>query len=153
MIKKKELILLSCLRQNSRETLTNISKKTHIPISTIFDKLKEYEKSFIDKHTTLIDFKKLGYDIRIHIMLKIERDQRQEFEKFIVKSASVNNVYRINNGFDYFIEGIFKNIDDFQRFADKIENYGIKEITEHFVIDELKRENFMSDSEFIEILQ
>jgi DNA-binding Lrp family transcriptional regulator len=152
MMRKKELMLLSCLRSNARETLTSISKKTKIPISTIFDKLKEYEKGFIRKHTSLIDFKKLGYDIRIHLLLKIQRDKRTSFETFIMANQSVNNVFRINNIYDYFVEAIFRNIKDFQEFADKLESYGVSEITEHFVIDELKRETFLSDTNFIELL-
>ena len=94
MIRKKELMLLACLRNNARETLTNISKKTNIPISTIFDKLKEYEKTFIKKHTSILDFKKLGYDIRINMLLKVDRSKRYaleertaEFGKNIIKFA------------------------------------------------------------------
>ena len=152
MMRKKELILLSCLRNNARETLTSISKMTRIPISTIFDKLKEYESKFISKHTCLVDFKKLGYDIKIHLMIKIDKDRRDVFENFIMNSPSVNNIYRINNGYDYFIEGIFRNINEFQLFADRMESFGVKEFDEHFVIDELKRESFLSDKDYIELI-
>ncbi len=145
MKKNKEMMLLSCLRNNSRETLTNMSKKTNIPISTIFDKLKEYEKKLISKHTSLIDFKKLGYDIKIHIMLKVNRECRQRFEKFLGNAQSVNTVYRINNKFDYFLEGIFKDICSYQKFADQLEDYGVTEMHEHFVIDELKKEEFLTN--------
>ena len=36
-ISKKDLLLISHLRQNARETMTNVSRSTGIPISTIFD--------------------------------------------------------------------------------------------------------------------
>lgn len=152
MIRKKELMLLACLRNNARETLTNISKKTNIPISTIFDKLKEYEKTFIKKHTSILDFKKLGYDIRINMLLKVDRSKRYALEEFLMSEASVNNVFRINNIYDYLVDAIFKDIKEFQEFADKLEAYNITEITEHFVVDELKRENFLSDKDFIELM-
>jgi len=121
-----------------------MSKKTHIPISTIFDKLKEYENKLISKHTSLIDFKKLGYDIKIHLMLKVDRDHRKKFENFLINAISINTVYRINNKFDYFLEGIFKDIYSYQKFADQLDEYGITEIHEHFVIDELKKEDFLT---------
>ncbi len=152
MLRKKELMLLSCLRSNARDTLTNISKKTRIPISTIFDKLKEYDKGFIQKYTSLIDFKKLGYDIRMQLMLKVPINKRSEFEEFVKSSPAVNNVFRINNFYDYMVETIFKDIKEFQLFADKIEVFGISELTEHFVIDEIKRESFMSDRNYIELI-
>lgn len=152
MIRKKELMLLSCLRNNARETLTNISKKTNIPISTIFDKLKEYEKTFIKKHTSILDFKKLGYDIRINILLKVDREKRNLLEQFLLAEHSVNSVFRINNIYDYLVDAIFRDIKEFQEFADKLETYGISDIKEHFVVDELIREKFLSDKDFIELL-
>ncbi len=152
MLRKKELMLISCLRNNSRETLTNISKKTKIPISTIFDKLKEYEKGFIQKHTSLIDFKRLGYDIRINLLLKINREKREDFERFVMANHSVNSVFRINNIYDYLVDAIFKDIRTFHSFADKLESFGIVDMVEHFIIDELKREDFLSDVNFIELL-
>ena len=152
MIRKKELMLLACLRNNARETLTSISKKTNIPVSTIFDKLKEYEKTFIKKHTSILDFKKLGYDIRINILLKVDRSKRHALEQFLMSEASVNNIFRINNIYDYLVDAIFKNIKEFQEFTDKLESFEILEITEHFVVDELKRENFLSDKDYVELM-
>jgi len=152
MIRKKELMLLACLRNNARETLTSISKKTNIPVSTIFDKLKEYEKTFIKKHTSILDFKKLGYDIRINILLKVDREKRNLLEQFLLAEHSVNSVFRINNIYDYLVDAIFRDIKEFQEFADKLETYGISDIKEHFVVDELIREKFLSDKDFIELL-
>ncbi|MBU4209210.1 MAG: winged helix-turn-helix transcriptional regulator [Proteobacteria bacterium] len=41
MIKKTDLIIISSLRQNAREKLTEMSRKTRIPVSTIFDRIAE----------------------------------------------------------------------------------------------------------------
>jgi DNA-binding Lrp family transcriptional regulator len=45
MLKEKDLILIKHLRQNSRKSLANISRETNIPISTLFDRLNELEKT------------------------------------------------------------------------------------------------------------
>jgi len=66
-MKLKDMMLLSNLRANARETLTNISKRTNIPISTIFDRLKLHEKNLIKKHTAIIDFALLGPDLEIFL--------------------------------------------------------------------------------------
>ncbi len=152
MLRKKELILLSCLRNNARETLTNISRQTKIPISTIFDKLREYEKQFIKKHTSLIDFRKLGYDLKIQLLIKLDLAKRKEFENFILKSQNVNNAYRINNKYDYFVEVIFKNIAEFQLFIDRLQSFNVLDMDEHFVVEDMKREDFLADRNFVEIL-
>ena len=61
---KKDLLIVSHLRRDGRTSLTELSKKTRIPISTIFDRLKQNKNNFIKKHTALIDFAKLGYNTR-----------------------------------------------------------------------------------------
>jgi len=70
-LKGRERLLLSHFRRNARESLTTISRETRVPVSTIFDKLKHYERQFIRKHTTLVDFSKLGYMTRANVMLKV----------------------------------------------------------------------------------
>jgi len=57
-VSKKDLIVISYLRQNARETLTRLSRKTHIPVSTIYDKLKLHEHNLITKYTSLLDLHK-----------------------------------------------------------------------------------------------
>jgi len=50
---EKDLLILSELRQNARETLTKMSKHTGIPISTIFDKIKQLN---IEKEIIFTDY-------------------------------------------------------------------------------------------------
>ena len=47
----KDLLLLNSLRENSRKSLTSLSKQTKIPVSTLFDRLKLLEKEDIIRHT------------------------------------------------------------------------------------------------------
>ncbi|MBR9691938.1 winged helix-turn-helix transcriptional regulator, partial [Candidatus Woesearchaeota archaeon] len=70
---KKDLKIIAYLRQNARMPLTKMSRKTQIPVSTIFDRLKMNENSLIVKHTSLLDFSKLGYNTRANITLKVDR--------------------------------------------------------------------------------
>jgi DNA-binding Lrp family transcriptional regulator len=80
-LKEKEKEVLRHFRKNAREALTLISRKTNVPVSTIFDKLKRYEEQFIKKHTTLIDFQKLGYMTRANILLKANMKGREALKK------------------------------------------------------------------------
>jgi len=82
-MKEKELLLLSHLRSNARKNLTNISKETGIPISTIFDKIRKYEGDVIKKFTSLLDFGKLGYDIRVSVMLKVDKNDRENVGNYL----------------------------------------------------------------------
>jgi len=153
MINKKDLIVISYLRQNARETLTRLSKKTHIPVSTIYDKLKLHEHDVITKYTSLLDFSKLGFNTRANVMLKVKIDKRDEVKDYLIKNQNVNSVCKINNGFDFMVDVIFKHIKDMEDFIECIEQrFDIKDKEVYYVIDDIKRECFMNDPAVLEIL-
>lgn len=149
---KKDIILMTFLRKNSRENLTKISRLTAIPISTIFDKVKEFEKELIRKHTSLIDFKKIGFDIKVNMLFKVARDSRDEFKEFLIKNENINSVFKVNNGFDFLVEAIFRNMNDMQRFNESIERFNIEAKQEMFILEDIKREEFLSDRMHAELL-
>lgn len=139
----KDIRLLQCLRTNSRLTLTQISKKTKIPISTLFDRLKIQEKNMNLKHTTLIDFSKLGYHTKVHLLLKTQLDQRDRLKKYLQFHEHVNAVYRVANKYDFFVQGLFKHINEANTFIEELETrFPPLECDSHFVVEDLKREGF-----------
>lgn len=147
----KDLAIIAHLRQNAREPMTIISKKTAIPISTIFDKLKDYEKSLIIKHTALLNFKKLGYDLKAHLLFKVRKEERESFARFIATHASVNSAFRINNGYDYMVEGVFRNLEDLNAFYDQADKRGVEDRKEFFILEDVAREQFMSREPGVDI--
>ena len=149
-MKEKDLKVLSHFRNNARESLTKMSKKTKVPVSTIFDRLREYENSsLIKKHTSIIDFKALGFGVRTHLVLRSDRSKRDQLKDFLTKHNSVNNVFRISNGFDFFVEAIFKNLDELDIFNKLLENYKLEDRQEFFVMEDIKREDFLCHKENI----
>ena len=144
MNKQKELLLMSYFRKNARESLTKLSKMTHIPVSTIFDKLKEFEDTVISKHTSIIDFRKLGFDIKVHMMFKVEKDNREEFQRFLMRYPQINSVFRINNGYDYLVEAIFRDMKELQEFGEKVDTFSVEQKQDFFVLEDIKREDFLT---------
>lgn len=145
-MKKTDLLIISSLRQNAREKLTEISKKTRIPVSTIFDRIKMHEGSIIRKHTALVDFGKLGYNTRANIILKIGKGDREAMREFLMKHSSINSAFKINNGYDFLIEAVFANIKEVEDFTDLLEEkFSIKAKQVFYIIDELKKEDFLSN--------
>lgn len=149
---EKDIIFLTHLRSNARETLTMISKKTRIPISTLYDRLKAHERDLISKHTTLIDFAKLGYLCKAHIMIKVDIEDRDDIKTFLLCQNSVNSLFKINNGYDFLIEGVFKHVKEMEDFLEILERkFKILERDTYYIIEDIKREAFMSDPELTEI--
>ena len=147
-MQEKEIMLLSRFRENSRTSLTKLSRLTKRPVSTLFDKIKEYEKTrLIKKHTALLDFKRLGYSIRTQILITAKKDRKKETHKFLLRSPKINTVFRINNGYDYLIEAIFKDLEELDEFNRKLEEHEPQEKKEFFVMEDIKREEFLSHKE------
>jgi len=72
MIQQRDLKILSALRTNARVKLSDISKATRVPISTIWDRLREYEGKVIRGHITLLDFSRLGFATRAQVLIKTD---------------------------------------------------------------------------------
>jgi len=149
-MKTNDLKILATLRKNARMPLTKISRSTHIPVSTIFDKIKTFENKIIKRHTSLVDFRKLGYSIRSHISMKVDKEDRDGVKQYLIKHQMTNSVYKINNGFDFLAEVIFHNISQMEEFIENIENkFKLTDHKSYFILEDLKRENFISDPEIV----
>jgi DNA-binding Lrp family transcriptional regulator len=145
-MKRKDLLLLAALRQNARETLTCLSKKTDIPVSTVFDRLKMHEATTIRKHTAIVDFAKLGFSTRVSIAFKVNKEDRESLRDHLLADKNINSVFKINNGYDYLAEGIFRGIKELEEFLeDTDQKFGIRNREVHYIIEDLKREDFLSD--------
>jgi len=152
-MKNKDILLLSNLRANARETLTKISKNTKIPVSTIFDRLRMHEKGLIHKHTTLVDFSRIGFSTRATITLRTQKKYREELKQFLMKHQNINSIYKINNGFDFLIEAIFRNIKDMEDFMEELdEHFKIKAKQIYYIVEDLKREDFLANPHYIDVL-
>lgn len=146
--KDNKFLLLSHFRKNSRTSLTKISRSTNIPVSTIFDRLKAYENKLIKKHTILLDFAKLGYSARANALFQVDSCDKSDFKDYLLKSENVNSLYKINNGFDFFAELVFKNMKELEDFLDSLEEkYSLKQKVVFYVVEDLAREKFLTEPE------
>ena len=144
MISEKDLLILSHLRNNARQKLTEISKKTGIPVSTVHDRVRVHEEKTIKKHTSLLDYSKLGYNARINIAIRVDKDSKEALQKFLSEHESTNTLYKVNYSFDFLGEFIFKNLNEAHNFADHIEKNFNAQTQLMNVIDEIKKEEFLT---------
>jgi DNA-binding Lrp family transcriptional regulator len=146
MLEEKDVTILSHLRKDGRKNLTTMSRETSIPVSTIYDRLKKYMGDVIAKHTILLNYKTLGYDIRINILIKAPPDQRDALEQFLYAHHNVNTVARVNNGYDFMAEALFKTMAEFKAFKDATGKFGVLTMDEFFILDDIKRESFLEEA-------
>lgn len=146
----KEKILLSTLRGDGRASLTTISRKTRIPVSTLFEVLKRTDK--IERHTCLLNFRECGFSIRALFFAKIESQDRERFKEFILKHPNLNNFSKVNNGFDYYYEMVFSDLQSCESFAEDVEkDYSVLMQQIHYVVNDLAREVFWENEQKCEL--
>lgn len=146
MLKPKEHKILACLRNNARERLTEISKRTGVPVSTIHDKLKSRYEGIITRMTAILDLRKLGYIARACIILKAKREDREALQAFLEGNPVVNNLFKINNGYDFIVEGVFKNLQDLEDFNEALEEkFRIEGRQVYYIIEDIRREVFLPE--------
>ena len=142
--------MLSSLRGDGRASLTTISRKTKIPVSTLFEVLKRTDK--IERHTCLLNFRECGFSIRALFFSKVESCDRERFKDFILKHPNLNNFSKINNGFDYYYEMVFCDLQSCEHFAEKVEmDYSLLLQQVHYVVDDLAREVFWENPVKVEM--
>lgn len=144
MALEKDAQIIAHLRKDGRTSLTAISKKTGLPVSTIFDRIKG--NSAITRYSALLDFREMGFGCRAIVLLRTTKDQKHELGQHLLQNPYVNSLHRINNGMDYLLEGVFKDLGHLEQFIESIEErYTLKTKEVHYLLDEMKREGFMTD--------
>jgi DNA-binding Lrp family transcriptional regulator len=150
MLTKRELLILTHLRENSRKSLAVISRETGIPISTVFEKVNKLEKNTISRYSPLVDFSKIGFKLKINFLFKSKN--KRNLGDFLLKNKNINSVLKVNGFFDFFVEAIFSDMNDVEKFHDNLNELNIEEKKEFFVIEDLKKEMFFTNPEHIKLL-
>lgn len=145
-MKDKHLKILACLRKDARMALTKMSREIRVPVSTIFDNLKASEDDLITKHTSLLNFGKLGYNARANIMIKVNRADKEALGNFLTTHESINSAFKVTNGYDFLVEGIFRNIKELEEFKEEVESqYKVEDTQTMYIVDDIKREDFLAN--------
>jgi DNA-binding Lrp family transcriptional regulator len=146
-MEKKDLLLIVALRQDSRKKSSRIARELRVPISSVHENIEKNKEKYLSRFTALLDFEKLGYTIRANIAFAVAPQDRDRLKDFLRKQDCVNSLYKINAGFDFLVEVVFKTVEELEAFVEVIEKshtiYG-KQI--HYILKEIVREKFMSSS-------
>ncbi|MFH1063441.1 MAG: Lrp/AsnC family transcriptional regulator, partial [Candidatus Woesearchaeota archaeon] len=150
---RKQMELIMQLRKDGRQPLTEISRKINMPVSTIFDRLKYNRDDIIKRFTCLLNFTLLGFNCRAQMVFKVRKEDRDAMKDYFMKHSNVNSVYKINNGYDFLVETVFKDLKEVDEFLERIdEKFKVKEKNVYYIIEDLARELFMTDKVHAELL-
>jgi len=148
---QKDLEILKELRVNSRHSLAHISRQTNLSVSTVFDKVSKLENFLIHKYSVIVDFSKLGFGIRAYYALKAK--DKEELKNFLLNNQFVNVIQKTNNGTDFFVEAVFKDMRQRHYFVEALNDLGMEKLKEHFISEDLAKEKFLTKNEHLELVK
>lgn len=137
-ISQTALTILHHLRCNSRQSLSAISRKTGIPVTTVFDNVKALDMTLVRKHFSLVDYKLLNVT---RIFYAISCSDKKPLRKFLKSCPNVNNAFRTRGKADFIVESVFRTFAEADLFYANLLRFGSYRILECAIEEELIREN------------
>ena len=151
-MKKIDAKLFTTLRQDGRIPLTQLSRKTGFPVSTLHERLKQHVKQGNLRPSVLVNFQHLGYNTRAQVLLSVEPQDKDTLFEYMRKHQNVNSLYRINNGWNILAECVFRNMHEMENFLENLESkHKIKQKQVHYILDEIKREDFLTKPDYLDV--
>ena len=124
---EKDEKILKLLKENSKLTTHQISKKTLMPITTVHYRIKKLEKEgIIEGYTIRLNNKKIGKAITAYVqiivdykLLKEKKMSQHDLAKKLKHHEFVEEAAMITGGTDIIIKVRVKNIDKLDNFVTK----------------------------------
>ena len=114
----KDLKIINALREDSRESIKKIARKTNIRPSTVHQRIQRLIKNnIIDKFTIKLDNKAIGENFIAFLLVKGTTSEYIN-QKFLA-SKNVREVFGVTGEYDVLVKLKFKDVDEFNDFIIK----------------------------------
>ena len=124
-VHEKDMLLLDKIQSDCRKSLKEIASEVGMPMSTVHEKIKRFEKTgLIKSYRALIDEKKLGFDVTAFIMASTkcvegEKNFQRKLGETIAALPHVLETHSVSGDWDLLIKAKFKTLHDLGRFVNE----------------------------------
>jgi len=121
---EKDERILNVLKENSKLSTQQISKKISIPITTVHHRIKKLEKEgIIKKYTVVLDSKKIGKLISSYILIRVDyrhtKQSQLEMAMNLKSKDAVEEVSIVTGSIDMIVKIRVKDIAELNQFVIK----------------------------------
>jgi len=122
---KKDLKIIDALRQNSRQSVRDISKKTGIRPSTVHQRIQKLIKDkVIERFTVKLDNEKVDEGFIVFVLVKTGKD----IPNTAFSSDCIKEVFGVTGEYDLMLKLKFKDVAEFNDFIIKFrKDHGLRE--------------------------
>jgi Lrp/AsnC family leucine-responsive transcriptional regulator len=146
----KDELILQALRRDASASKRDIAKRTGIPLTTVFHRIRGMEKDgTIKKYTVDLDFGRIGYSLQAFVFASVKQNpaevskvSQQDIAKEIVrKFSSVESVSIVTGELDLIIKARFKSVAALNKFiTGELRNMkGIDKTVTSIVLEEISQ--------------
>ena len=114
--------ILEVLQQNSRVSISELSKQVNLSLSAVSERLKKLENSgIIEQYTAILNAAAMEKELSVIMMISLETpDQTEEFNSFISGAEEILECHYITGEFDYVLKITTRNTASLERLMNKI---------------------------------
>jgi len=138
-LQEKDLKIIEALEENARLGVKQIARKTDIPITTVFNRIRNLEsRGIIQGYRAIIDKKKLGKEIEAFIIVNIPYNSvlhQDEFALELGRLPEVDECYVISGATNILIKVSIEDIDKLNDFIiNNLKRRGVENISTYIII-------------------
>ncbi len=144
---KKDKLLIRVLEKEGKLSSRQLAKKTMIPISTAYRRVKSLEKEGVIKgYRAIIDYEKTDRPIPLLVFINLEETNKKEkhvpIKEIKEKMKNVDEVYQLfeiqGGDWDMIIKARLEKLKDTNKLVEKIRSIpGIEELSSSIVTEEM----------------
>lgn len=113
-----DLKIIDVLKENGRSSTSEISKRVHLSIPAVSERIRKMEESnIIEKYTIKVNRDETNYKLLAFVFVNIDKTENVDgFRKSIVKYNSVLECHHIAGEYDYLLKLLVKDTKDLEHF-------------------------------------
>lgn len=149
---KLDFQIISELRNNARQTASDISKNIHLSVSTVIERIRKMEKNgLIKSYTVITNDHKLGNDITVLMEVSMEHPRfNDDFISRINDHPNIIACYYLTGEFDFMLKICCRSSEHLEQIHNQIKDCpGVRLTRTHYVLRTVKN-IYSSSPEFDE---
>ena len=120
-----DIRLLALLQENSRSTISELSKKLNLSRPSVAERMTRLRDSgVIEGYTARVSLKALGRDTMLIIHLNSLKVSPRIFEAKIENDTDILECHRVTGETDYIIKAAVSSMDDMRMLIDRLMPFG-----------------------------
>ncbi len=142
--------ILKALQENSRISISDLSKKVSLSLSAVSERLKKLESSgVIEKYTVILDSHALGQELSVFMSICLESPKNtKEFLDAIDKEPGILECHYVTGEYDYILMITTRSTQTLEALMNRIKSLpGIKRTQTNVILSTLKQNYSVSPTD------